>query len=129
MYISTPASVSNLELLSVGSATVLGNGDASTCVAGVWTDPFDVVPADGYVAPRESILMGTKLEWLTLPCRNYIPYKALSTPGSTYVHFEFRCSSIGAVAFFHSKRIYFFLFDSCGTIVYGFWTTVGIVYL
>lgn len=96
MYISTPASVSNLRLLSVGSATVLGNGDASTCVAGVWTDPFDVVPADGYVAPRESFLIGAKLEWLTLPCRDYIPYKALSTPGSTYVHFEFRCSSIGS---------------------------------
>ncbi|KAF8492496.1 velvet factor-domain-containing protein [Gautieria morchelliformis] len=48
--------VSLLRIAHVGSATVLRDGDASTPMAGVWTDPFEVLAADGYVAPQITTL-------------------------------------------------------------------------
>jgi hypothetical protein len=54
LRIITPLDIdSDYKLLSAGSATVLRDGGASTSMAGVWTDPFEVLAADGYVAPRE----------------------------------------------------------------------------
>ncbi|KAF8517985.1 velvet factor, partial [Hysterangium stoloniferum] len=43
--------VSLMRIALVGSPTVLTNGDAGTRLTGAWTNPFDIVPAQGYIAP------------------------------------------------------------------------------
>jgi len=48
--------VSLLRIARVGAETLFGEGDESACLTGVWTDPFEVVSAEGYIAPQRTAL-------------------------------------------------------------------------